>query len=163
VTVTTLVRAHDLALGYDGVVALEDVSLEIAAGERIAVLGPNGGGKTTLFLGIAGELPPLRGTLRVEGRCGVVPQTERSRLDYPVTALDVALMGTLARLAWWRRPGRAERRAARDALDAVGLAAQAASPFGRLSGDQHARSCRTRPCCCSTSPTRASTHRAPSC
>ena len=81
-------------------------------GTRVGVLGPNGGGKTTLFRVLLGELPPAAGTVALDGRCGTVPQTERSRLDYPVSALDVALMGALPRLAWWRRPGRAERRAA---------------------------------------------------
>ena len=76
----------------------------------MALLGPNGGGKTTLFRALLGELRPLAGTLRVGARCATVPQTERSRLDYPVSALDVALMGALSRLPWWRRPGRARAR-----------------------------------------------------
>ena len=93
------------------------VSFALAAGERLALLGPNGGGKTTLLRALLGELRPLRGhAARSAPRCGSVPQTERSRLDYPVSALDVATMGALSRLPWWRRPGRAEREAARGAL-----------------------------------------------
>ena len=78
----------------------------------MALLGPNGGGKTTLLRALLGELRPLAGTLRVGARCATVPQTERSQLDYPVSALDVATMGALSRLPWWRRPGRREREAA---------------------------------------------------
>jgi ABC-type Mn2+/Zn2+ transport system ATPase subunit len=72
-------------------------------------------------------------------RCAVVPQSDRSRLDFPVSALDVALMGSVSRLPWWRRPGRAERAAARAALERVGLADQAAATFGALSGGQRQR------------------------
>jgi ABC-type Mn2+/Zn2+ transport system ATPase subunit len=72
-------------------------------------------------------------------RAGTVPQTERSRLDYPVSALDVALMGTLARLPWWRRPGRTDRAAALDALGRVGLRGRAGDGFGELSGGQRQR------------------------
>jgi ABC-type Mn2+/Zn2+ transport system ATPase subunit len=133
------VTAGGLAAGYGGVPALVDVSLTVERRQRIGVLGPNGGGKTTLFRTLLGELPPLAGTLEVRGRCGYVPQTERSRLDYPVSALDVALMGTLARLPWWRRPGRPERARALDALEVVGLHGLARRDFGSLSGGQRQR------------------------
>ena len=68
-----------------------------------------------------------------------MPQTERSRLDYPVTALDVALMGSVSRLPWWRRPGRGERRRALEALAAVNLEELAGRAFGELSGGQRQR------------------------
>jgi ABC-type Mn2+/Zn2+ transport system ATPase subunit len=134
-----LVAVAELAAGYGGAPVLTGVTFDLRPGERIGVLGPNGGGKTTLFRVLLGELRPLAGTLHAPGRLGVVPQTERSRLDFPVSALDVALMGTLSRLAWWRRPGRAERRQAREALAAVGLADHAEATFGDLSGGQRQR------------------------
>ncbi|HNC15902.1 MAG TPA: ATP-binding cassette domain-containing protein, partial [Solirubrobacterales bacterium] len=68
-----------------------------------------------------------------------VAQTDRSRLDYPVSALDVATMGSLARLPWYRRPGRGERRRALEALEEVGLGEQANATFGDLSGGQRQR------------------------
>jgi ABC-type Mn2+/Zn2+ transport system ATPase subunit len=136
---TTLVRAEGLAVGYGGPPVLTDVSFALHAGERMAVLGPNGGGKTTLFRVLLGELVPAAGTLRAPARFAVVPQTERSRLDFPVSALDVALMGSISTLPWWRRPGRAQRRAARAALAAVWLAEQAHATFGDLSGGQRQR------------------------
>ncbi|MFL5817415.1 MAG: metal ABC transporter ATP-binding protein [Conexibacter sp.] len=108
-------------------------------GERIAVLGPNGGGKTTLFRALLQELRPIQGTLTTTGRCASVPQTERSRLDFPVSALDVALMGTLPGRRWWRRPSRADRAAAREALTRVGLADRAERTYGELSGGQRQR------------------------
>jgi ABC-type Mn2+/Zn2+ transport system ATPase subunit len=122
---TALIEAEGLAAGYGGAVAIAGVGFSLGEGQTLALLGPNGGGKTTLLRALLAELPPLAGTLRVGARCGTVPQTERSRLDYPVSALDVATMGTLPGLPWWRRPGRSERAAAAAALDRVGLRALA--------------------------------------
>jgi ABC-type Mn2+/Zn2+ transport system ATPase subunit len=134
-----LIEADGLAVGYGGPPAVADVSFALGAGERLALLGPNGGGKTTIVGGLLGELRPLAGTLRVGASCGSVPQTERSRLDYPVSALEVATMGALSRLPWWRRPGRAERGTALEALGRVGLEALAEETFGELSGGQRQR------------------------
>ncbi len=134
-----LLRADGLAVGYQGPVVLREVSFALVAGERIGVLGPNGGGKTTLFRALLGELRPRAGTLALHARAGSVPQTERSRLDFPVSALDVALMGTLAGRPWWRRPARAQRVAAQAALQHVGLGALAQHTYGELSGGQRQR------------------------
>jgi ABC-type Mn2+/Zn2+ transport system ATPase subunit len=127
------------ATGYDGKPVFTGVTFDLEAGERLAVLGPNGGGKTTLFRLLLGELPLLAGSVAVGGGFGYVPQTERSRLDYPVSALDVALMGTLSRVPWWRRPGRREHEFARGALARVGLEELADAQFGDLSGGQRQR------------------------
>ena len=158
------VAAEGLAAAYDGTRVLTDVSFRAAAGQSVCVLGPNGGGKTTLFRVLLGELEPAAGTIELSGRPAYVAQTERTRLDFPVSALDVAVMGTLRHGHWWLPPSRADRHAARAALDRVGLAGQAGVRFGELSGGQRrswpARSCRTRPCCCSTSRSRAWTQRA---
>ncbi len=134
-----LIEASGLAAGYEGRPAISGVSFSLRRGERMALLGPNGGGKTTLLRALLGELPPLAGELAVRARCATVPQTERSQLDYPVSALDVAAMGALSRLPWWRRPGRREREGALGALERVGLAELAGETFGKLSGGQRQR------------------------
>jgi ABC-type Mn2+/Zn2+ transport system ATPase subunit len=134
-----LIEARGLVAGYDGKAAISGVDFALRAGERMALLGPNGGGKTTLLRAILGELRPLAGDLRVAVRCATVPQTERSQLDYPVSALDVAAMGALSRLPWWRRPGRRDRETALRALERVGLGDLADATFGKLSGGQRQR------------------------
>ena len=88
---------------------------------------------------VLGELAARTGRLHVAGDVAIVPQTERSRLDFPVSALDVVLMGTIAGRPWWRGPGRADRRAAREALEAVGLGDREHATFGELSGGQRQR------------------------
>jgi ABC-type Mn2+/Zn2+ transport system ATPase subunit len=134
----TLLRVEELSAGYGGPAVIEDVTFDLESGERIGVLGPNGGGKSTLFRVLLGELDPYGG--KISGtRFGYVPQTERSRLDYPVTALDVALMGTLTSRPWWLPLGRGERERAHRALELVGLEDAANEQFGELSGGQRQR------------------------
>jgi ABC-type Mn2+/Zn2+ transport system ATPase subunit len=133
------VAAEGLAAAYDGTRVLIDVSFRAAAGQSVCVLGPNGGGKTTLFRVLLGELEPAAGTIELSGRPAYVAQTDRTRLDFPVSALDVAVMGTLRHGHWWLPPSRADRHAALAALDRVGLAGQAGVRFGELSGGQRQR------------------------
>jgi ABC-type Mn2+/Zn2+ transport system ATPase subunit len=133
------VVAEGLAAGYDGEPVLSHVGFSLPAGSSLCVLGPNGGGKTTLFRVLTGDLSPRAGRVHVEGRPAYVAQTERTRLDFPVSALDVALMGTLPGGRWWLPPGRSERAAANAALERVGLVNEAGVRFGELSGGQRQR------------------------
>ena len=135
---SVLVECRELAAGYGGPPVLRGVTFEAEAGESVAVLGPNGGGKTTLFRALLREIPVM-GEARLGDRAAYVPQTDRTSLDFPVSALDVALMGALARGRWWLPANRADRRAAHDALARVGLRAQEHTPFGELSGGQRQR------------------------
>ena len=129
-----------LAASYGtGPPVLSEVSFSVEAGRSVCVLGPNGGGKTTLFRVLIGELEPSSGAVELDGRAAYVAQTERTRLDFPVTALDVALMGTLAQGRWWLPPRRSQRAEALAALDRVGLAESASTNFGELSGGQRQR------------------------
>jgi ABC-type Mn2+/Zn2+ transport system ATPase subunit len=137
---TAAVRTERLGGGYGtGVERLSDVDFTLPPGRIAALLGPNGGGKTTLFRALLGELPVRHGVVELAGLPAYVPQTDRTRLDFPVSALDVALMGAYHRTPAWRRISRAERTAARDALDRVGLVDSAGARFGALSGGQRQR------------------------
>jgi ABC-type Mn2+/Zn2+ transport system ATPase subunit len=134
------VDVEGLAGGYvAGADVLSDVAFSLAPGTIAAVLGPNGGGKTTLFRALLGELPVRRGTVRLPARPAYVPQTDRTRLDFPVSALDVVLMGAYGRTPAWRRIARSDRDAARATLDRVGLGDRVRHRFGALSGGQRQR------------------------
>jgi manganese/iron transport system ATP-binding protein/manganese/zinc/iron transport system ATP- binding protein len=133
------VAARAAELGYGGPPVLIGLDFEVQPGTSVCVLGPNGGGKTTLFRGLSGELEPRSGELSTAGRPAVLAQTDRTRLDFPVSALDVALMGSLANGRWWLPPRRSDRRAAEAALARVGLAGAAGTHFGELSGGQRTR------------------------
>jgi ABC-type Mn2+/Zn2+ transport system ATPase subunit len=119
--------------------AVREIDFVADPGEIVGVLGPNGGGKTTLFRALLGELPLRRGDIVLPGRPAYVPQTDRARLDFPVSAFDVVLMGAYARTPWFRRVARRDRDAARGALARVGLADRADATFGALSGGQRQR------------------------
>jgi manganese/iron transport system ATP-binding protein/manganese/zinc/iron transport system ATP- binding protein len=134
------IRVEDLAGGYGPAAeVLSDVSFTLEPGTIAAVLGPNGGGKTTLFRALLGDLPVRRGTVELGARPAYVPQTDRTRLDFPVSALDVVLMGAYARTPAWRRVTRADRDAALAALERLGLTDRAKRHFGALSGGQRQR------------------------
>ena len=131
--------ARGAALGYGGNVVLRELDFAVTSGASVCVLGPNGGGKTTLLAGLTGELSEAAGELQVTGRPAYVAQTDRTRLDFPVSSLDVALMGSLAHGRWWLLAARSDRRAAADALVRVGLGAERDTRFGELSGGQRQR------------------------
>ena len=134
------VEVSDLSAAYaPGPPALRDVSFSALGGQAVAVLGPNGGGKTTLFRALLGEIAVVSGRIALGGDAAYVPQTERARLDFPVSALDVALMGAYARTPWFRRVCADDRRLAHEALARVGLEDHARKRFGALSGGQRQR------------------------
>ena len=126
---------------------LQDVNGELAAGRSLALIGPNGAGKSTLLKAILGLVPVTSGSIEVlgtspalaRGDVAYVPQIDALDASFPVSALDVVLMGRYRRIGWLRRPGRADRAAARDALAEVGLADRAGERFGLLSGGQRQR------------------------
>ena len=139
-----LVALRGASLGYDGAAILEHVTLTVEQGELLALLGPNGAGKTTLLRGIAGLLPLLAGHLeygfdRRRTPPGYVAQRETLDPIFPLTAHEVVLMGTYARLARIQPVGRRQHRAATRCLVEAGLAAIAEQPFSTLSGGQKQR------------------------
>jgi ABC-type Mn2+/Zn2+ transport system ATPase subunit len=136
---TELLSISDLTVRYGRRLALDRVSFDVPPGETVAVVGPNGAGKTTLFRAILGALAPSVGSVEACERPAYVPQSDDEELHYPVTALDVVLMGAYRRRPWYRPLGRALRGDALDQLARVGLADRAGSQIGELSGGQRQR------------------------
>ena len=139
-----LLILRDVSFGYENRPILEHVDLELGRGEFTALLGPNGAGKTTLLRGIVGLIPPLAGTLRygfdrATSPLGYVPQRDGLDPTFPLTAGEVVLMGTYARLPPLRRVGRPQRLLAARCLELVGLGALAEHRFASLSGGQTQR------------------------
>jgi ABC-type Mn2+/Zn2+ transport system ATPase subunit len=141
------VRLRGVTTGYDGQPAVEGVDLTFAPGSLVAIVGPNGGGKTTLLKLMAGLLQPWQGTVEVLGgapaavarRIAYVPQAELVDWSFPVSVWDVAMMGRFARLGPLRQPGADDRSAVAAALERVGMVDRARTPIGRLSGGQRRR------------------------
>ena len=138
-----------VSAGYNrGPAILEDIHLTIRPGERVAIVGPNGAGKSTLFKVIVGLMPHRTGDVLVHGHShhagdcpsiGYVPQREAVDWRFPLTVLDIVVMGTIRDVGWLRWPGRAQRAAAHAALEQVGLAPLAGRPIADLSGGQQQR------------------------
>jgi len=141
------IEVTDLTVAYGEKPVLWDVDLEVAPGVLMAIVGPNGAGKTTLIRSILGMVEPAAGRALVYGRpyaeqrrlVAYVPQRGSVDWDFPTSVLDVVLMGRYGRLGWVRRPGAADRAAAREALEQVGMAALAGRQISQLSGGQQQR------------------------
>ena len=138
---------HDVSCGYRGRPVLTEVSLEVRAGDVLALLGPNGVGKTTLFKTVLGLLAPLGGAITVAGRpLGELSRRERARLlgyvpqvgDEPFghRVLDVVLLGRTASLGWRPVPGPGDIAIARDCLERLGIGELAERTVSALSGGQ---------------------------
>jgi ABC-type Mn2+/Zn2+ transport system ATPase subunit len=128
-----------LSVARGGRLVVEDVSFFASPGDFVAVVGPNGAGKSTLFAALLGLLPRAAGRVSLAGSFAFVPQSEPEQRAFPVTALDVALMGAYGRTPWFRRVARRDRAAADAVLERVGLARERDTSFGVLSGGQRQR------------------------
>ena len=136
-----LVELRDVTIARGGAAILRGLSLEIAADDFLVLVGPNGAGKTSLLRVLAGIAPAQRGrVLPAPGLVlGYVPQERELDPVFPLSALEVALQGRVARLGPWRRVGAADVARARQALGEAGIEALAGAPFHRLSGGQKQR------------------------
>jgi len=135
-------RDHAIALECDGLGfgyddnrwIFRDLSLSIATGRALAVLGPNGHGKTTFLKVLLGLLKPRAGIARLAAPAAFVPQL--FDVSFPFKALDMVLMGRARNIGFFSQPNRHDESMARAALDHVGLGMMAETPFDQLSGGQ---------------------------
>jgi zinc transport system ATP-binding protein len=139
-----IIKVRDLDFSYNGQPVLRDVDLEVAAGDFMAMIGPNGGGKTTLLKLMLGLLSADRGQILIFGkspkavshRIGYVPQDVHINKDFPVSVLDVVLMGKLKPGRGRTRYSKNDRAAARQALEQVEMTDYEDRRIGELSGGQ---------------------------
>ncbi len=142
-----VIEVRDLSFSYDGRRVLEDVSFAIPRLDFTGIVGPNGGGKTTLLKLLLGLLRPDRGSVRVFGlppveaaeRVGYVPQSFQYDARLPVTVADVVLMGHLGHTHPFTTSLADSREEVRQALEAVDLPGFEGRRFADLSGGQQQR------------------------
>jgi ABC-type Mn2+/Zn2+ transport system ATPase subunit len=136
-----LIALERVEIGYGRAPLLGALTFEVGAGDFWGVVGPNGGGKTTLVKTLIGIIPPVRGEVRFAAgtpRFGYVPQRHVVPANYPLTAFDVALMGRYSS-SIGSRPAAADRRRALEELERIEMGKQAFVPFDALSGGQKQR------------------------
>jgi zinc transport system ATP-binding protein len=142
-----IARLTNIWVRYGGVPALEDVTLSIFEHDFLGIIGPNGGGKSTLLKVLLGLVKPDAGSVTVFGK---TPERARSRIgyvsqrpffdqDFPVSVRDVVLMGRFGKTGLLHRYGRRDKAAVEKALERVGMQDYRDKQIGRLSGGQQQR------------------------
>jgi zinc/manganese transport system ATP-binding protein len=136
-----LLVLQQVTAGYPASPIFEELDLAIMAGQFAAIVGPTGGGKTTLLKTILGVLPCFGGTIHWArpSAIGYVPQREAIDWDFPVTAQQVVLMGRHRQTSRWPWPTREDRRLAAELLERLGLGAYRGRHISQLSGGQQQR------------------------
>jgi ABC-type Mn2+/Zn2+ transport system ATPase subunit len=145
--VSAALSADGLAVGYGGRPVVDGLTLELAPGATLAVLGTNGSGKSTLVKTVAGLLAPVAGALTVLGRApGAQParvaylgQSQPTGFVLPLRAVDVVAMGRFAARGLMGRMSRPDRRLVREGMARMGVADIADEALGSLSGGQRQR------------------------
>jgi len=142
-----VVSVANVSFAYDHLSVLEDINLTIHKGDFLGIIGPNGGGKTTLVKIILGLLKPQKGTINVLGtspknarsQVAYVPQHAPEDREFPITVWEVALQGRLQSSGWGYRYTREDRQRAADELQRVEMWEFRKRPISALSGGQRQR------------------------
>jgi zinc transport system ATP-binding protein len=140
-------EVEGLCFSYEKTEVLKDVSFRLKQGEFLGIIGPNGGGKTTLIKLLLGLLRPDRGTIKVLGmepnaasrRVGYVPQSMDLSRSFPISVMEVAFMGRLSRGRIGKRYTREDGEKVRQVLEKVGMWQHRDKIIGKLSGGQKQR------------------------
>jgi len=140
-------EVHQLTVNYDRTPVLWDLTLQVPTGKIVGIIGPNGAGKSTFLKTMMGLLKPLSGRVHFFGhslkkqrqRIAYIPQRESVDWDFPITVLELVVMGRYGRLGLLRWPRKADRVAALHYLEKVGMAQYAERQISQLSGGQQQR------------------------
>ena len=141
-------ETRNLSVSYNRRPALEGATLAVPRGAMLGIVGPNGGGKSTLVKAVLGLVPTESGTVEVLGRSvdrrvrrkvGYVPQREDVDWSFPVSAYDVVMMGRVPSLGFLRHPAGKDQELVREALRTVGMEGFGENQIGELSGGQQQR------------------------
>lgn len=143
----TVLEVHDLTVSYANKPVLWGIDFELPQGKIAGIIGPNGAGKSTLLKSIMGLIPVSSGYVKifdqslntVRKRVSYVPQRESVDWDFPVSVLDVVMMGRYGQLGLFKSPTAADKQVALAALEKVGLSAFQHRQIGQLSGGQQQR------------------------
>jgi zinc transport system ATP-binding protein len=133
---------RSLSASYGANIVLQDVDIRVYENDFIGVIGPNGGGKTTLLKVILGLLNPVKGTLSFNqeiltgNKIGYLPQISTGDINYPVTVKDVVLSGLMIRKGLISMMSQSDRKKADQVIEELGLSALAESSLNELSGGQ---------------------------
>ena len=141
---TPAISIHNLNFAYTGTPVLENIQLDVAEGDFIGIVGPNGGGKSTLLKLMLGLLQPESGELRIFGqtprrsveRIGYVPQYANFAKDFPISVWETVLLGRLTPRRWFGGHSQKDKRLAEQALRETEIWELRARPIGALSGGQ---------------------------
>lgn len=146
---TVSIDVRGVTVDYGEVRALDDVTVQVPAGQVTGLVGMNGSGKSTLFKTITGLIRPQHGAVLVDGAApaqarkrgllGYVPQSEDVDWAFPVSVRDVVMMGRYGRQGFTRRASAADKAAVDEAISRVELEGLADRQIGRLSGGQRKR------------------------
>ncbi len=138
----TLINIQNIHTGYQDQAVLKDVSLKINATDFIGIIGPNGGGKTTLIKTILGTHPLWSGTIDYQiepGKIGYLPQFTHFDKEFPITVHDVVLSGLAGKKGLWKRYTTSDKERALALLEQAGVAHLKDKAIGKLSGGQMQR------------------------
>lgn len=145
--VNDLIRMRNITVAFDGQIILNGINLSVKPNDYIGVIGPNGGGKTTLLRTILGLVRPLSGEISIMGQppergrksIGYVPQHAVFDRAFPIDVWDTVMMGRLPKSSPFRRFSEEDSRNAEQALKKVGLTGLEARQIGTLSGGERQR------------------------
>lgn len=140
-----LLEMNSLSAAYGTNIVLQDVNFRVNEHDFIGVIGPNGGGKTTLLKIILGLLNPVKGTLVFNDELlngnsiGYLPQMSTGDINYPVTVTDIILSGLMIRKSIFSRMSSSDKQKAEKVIDELGLNGMSKSTLNELSGGQQQR------------------------